>query len=89
MAKKKPKKLYVNMVNLGGLYSLKPVELTYDTDTKCWWDRTGNFDSKGPGTKTEPGHYIKFTSKSRLEVERWTAGAAAVMAILAHWAKVV
>jgi hypothetical protein len=83
-AKKKSKKLYANMLNLSGLYSNKPVMLTFDSESDRWWDKDGNFEATKVGTESACG-YVKFTSESRREVECWTNGVLASMERLVEW----
>jgi hypothetical protein len=81
-------KYYGNMVNLGGLYSKKPIVCSKESvELGTYWDSSGDFDidPKKLGLTTEDG-LIKFTSKNKQDVEFWTMGALSVMTQLKRWA---
>lgn len=82
-----PEVVYANRVNLVGLYSPKPVKctLTREFGEHTWWDREGEFDVHKIGTVADSG-CITFASLDYEAVVAWTAGAKAVLQMLAQFA---
>ncbi len=85
MVKKTEKKiLYANRVNLNGLYSSKPIELTYDSELKSWWSKDGWVGVDKIGLDKNKG-YVVFSSFDENEVVCWTNGVRSWMSILREW----
>ncbi len=85
--KKIPKKIYGNGINLSGLYSKKPMLLTYNCILKDeWWAKDGNFSVSGLGLIVEGGR-ITFASKKRKDVLCWIAGVLSTMTLLKRWSQ--
>jgi len=81
---KKPKVVWVNMVNLAGLYSPRPIKCSYKADLKSWWSADGNVEAKRLGLERKDNCVI-FVSKTKQDAVLWTKGAAAVMYLLHSW----
>lgn len=87
MTNNKPKKLWASGVNLSGVYSDKPVRVTFHEelsgydDKDYWYDKEGNFEINAVGVTKNDGSFW-FSSESKEEVETFLLGASAVIHLL-------
>lgn len=82
----RPRVVWSNIVNLGGVYSDKPIccRLKSGVGEPTYWDSTGDLDVKTVGERPlSPGsECTQFSSRSRRDVAMWTAGARAAMKLI-------
>lgn len=78
------KTLYANMINLSGLYSMTPIEVYYQSETKLWWDKSGNF-CVGMVGLDERGGITVFSDKDYGIAKAWTYGVISAMNHLNRW----
>lgn len=79
---KKPKTLYAAAFNLQGLYCTKPIKVTFDKNSKAYWDKTGDFDIKQKGLDDKNPCCIKFAHKNKDVVQVWIDGAEAACRVI-------
>lgn len=78
--------VFSNSINLGGLYSPRPIRLQWNKSLNSWWDKEGNYEATKLGVFEEDG-LVQFTSLDRQEVEFWTLGVKATMKMLKRWVR--
>lgn len=82
----KPKYIWINGVNLNGLWFSEPKRARYDKSLDDWYYR-GNFNAQ-PGI-TEKDYCITFGSENKDDAQAFTAGALAMSKLLsrtyAYW----
>jgi hypothetical protein len=65
----------------GMLYEKEPVELTYDPETKQFWDKDGGLGVYTYGQEDNYGSIV-FASRSHQQVAMWIAGALAAKSMM-------
>jgi len=91
-----PKVVYTNIINLGGLYSDKPIKCKLtESDLYSglgeieWWDKSGDVDVKQLGLyKHDNNCFIQFSSLSKIEVQVWTDGVKAALSLIGNLCQV-
>lgn len=86
MIKEKPKYVYIAGINLGGLWSKKPLKakLHNEFETDVWWYR-GNLSVKKLGLDKKLYGLTTFASTSEKEVQIWIDGVLSVFGQLNKW----
>jgi hypothetical protein len=89
----RPKVLWSNRINFGGLYSAKPVKCTERSNDygkpNEYWSKDGDYDAHADqlGVVAING-CVTFTSRSKEEVELWTLGARSALAAVRRFCEV-
>jgi hypothetical protein len=79
-----PEKVWMNGINLAGLWSPRPLRGTYEANLREWYWR-GNLSVSRLGLDVRQSGITTFASESKREVEIFTLGAWAVMRELQRW----
>lgn len=82
--------LYVNGINLVGLYSKTPIKCSpskkYSSLTD-YYDNSGNFSVDPNNLDINIDGRISFASENEHDIVMWTKGALAVLTMLSRWSK--
>lgn len=73
-----PEKVWINGVNLSGIWFKAPRRATWSPQSKSWWDAEGNFSVQRLGEDGINPRAVTYASESKIEAEAWTLGAWAV-----------
>lgn len=80
------KSIWMNGVNLRGIWSERPIRGYWYESTEEWYDDGGNLSVEKLGVVVKEG-IITFSSKNRKEVVLWTMGANAVLIQMREFCK--
>ena len=83
--KNTPSEVYINGINLSGLWFKKPRKAKWDANLKSYWESSGNFDAQGLGMLVHPYHITFAGTKDEAII--WTEGVLATMKMLSEWTK--
>ena len=77
-----PRVIWANAVNLGGVYSDRPIRMKKHVDEVTgdvtYWDKIGDFDVNKLGLDRKTWGLTTFASRDKEEVAAWTCGALTV-----------
>lgn len=69
--KKRPKTLWATSSNQFGLYTYKPLLVTWDDDLESYWAEDGNFEVAKEGYYERPGTVHVFASQDKAKVQQY------------------
>jgi len=78
--------IYVNRVNLCGLYHHKPIRCVLDDENDFYYSSEFDFIVDEVGEVFSDGR-VDFASVNRSDVEHWTNGVKAAMGMLNKWSR--
>lgn len=79
--------VWINGINLSGLWFKKPVKAYWEDALGCWYDASGNFNADNLGIEYK-NSCVTFASYSKKEAELWTQGVLATLKLIREWGTV-
>lgn len=71
------KNIWMIGINLNGMWNNKPIEAKWNSEFRCWYDKSGNFDVDTIGLDERDG-CLMFSSYNKKDVELFILGAKSI-----------